>query len=133
MAETSEDKKQIGLTPSGAAAMAILMETDQFATEYDAYKVGIAYAISEGMSPADAPDGGYHTKFNAAGGLDHYGDVRDVIVILLPEATKRPYATAERLAELGVTALANRFQAHADMAEILGSTLAPDADSAADS
>src|SRR5829696_10408053 len=113
------DKKQIGLTAAGNAALAQLMDAKLFASETDAYKVGITYALGKGLSPDDAPDRGYQTKFNAAGGLDVYHEIRDVIAILRPSDADRPYATAERLAELGITALAERVALHENPADIL--------------
>lgn len=131
MAESSGDKKQIGLTPAGSAALEVLMNSENFEAESDAYRLGIAYALANGLSPSEAPPRGYLTKYNAAGGLDSYGDVRDLVTILLPEASDRPYATAEKLAEIGVTALAARLEAHESMADILRSSL-PEEESESD-
>lgn len=124
MASTS-DKKQIGLTLAGSEALAELMEKRLFHSETDAYKCGIAYALGRGLSLGDAPDGGYQTKFNAAGGLDTYQELRDLISVLLPEASERPYAAAEKLAELGITALAARLSAHENLADVLAEFEAP--------
>ncbi len=126
--KVAADKKQIGLTPAGNAALAQLMDAELFATETDAYKVGIAYSLGKGLDPDEAPESGYQTKFNAAGGLDVYQEIRDVIGILRPRDADRPYATAERLAELGVTALAERIAAHESLADILAG-FEPDQDS----
>lgn len=115
----ASDKKQIGLTSAGNAALVRLMEAELFASETDAYRVGIAYALGKRFSPDLAPDGGYQTKFNAAGGLDVYQEIRDVITILRPEDADRPYAAAERLAELGVIALAERVSSHESLSDIL--------------
>lgn len=119
------DKKQIGLTPDGAAALAELMEAGLFSTETDAYRCGIAYALGMGLPPDSAPDGGYQTKFNAAGGLDTYQEIRDLIAVLRPEDADRPYATAEKLAELGITAMAARVAAHESLSDVLAELDAP--------
>jgi len=113
------DKKQIGLSLSGSKSLARLMAEGLFAIEGDAYKFGIAYAIAMGLNPEDAPDSGYATKFNATGGLDREGLVRDMLTVLNIGDIARPYATAERLAELGLTALSRRIEAHESLAEIL--------------
>lgn len=113
------DKKQIGLTLAGSRALARLTAEGLFAIEGDAYKFGIAYAVAMGIDPADAPDSGYGTKFNATGGLDREGLVRDLLSVLNIGDPARPYATAERLAEVGVTALVKRIEAHESLAEIL--------------
>jgi hypothetical protein len=128
MAESVSDKKQIGLTATGSVALDQLMEAELFATETDAYRIGIAYALAKGLDPTGAPDGGYQTKFNAAGGLDTYQEIRDLISILRPQDAGRPYATAERLAELGITALAERTAAHESMADILNEFEASETD-----
>ena len=98
------------MTAAGQAAIQSLMEQKLFDTESDAYKVGIAYAIAAGLKPEKAPSGGYSTKFNAVGGVDNDGRVRDLIGVLGVGERGRPYATAERLAELGVTAIAERLR-----------------------
>jgi hypothetical protein len=116
---TSDDKKQIGLTLAGSKALARLMATGLFAIEGDAYKFGIAYAVAMGIDPDDAPDSGYGTKFNATGGLDREGLVRDLLSVLNIGDATRPYATAERLAEVGLIALVKRIEAHESLAEIL--------------
>lgn len=113
------DKKQIGLTLAGSKALARLMAEGLFAIEGDAYKFGIAYAVAMGIDPEDAPDSGYGTKFNATGGLDREGLVRDLLSVLNVGDPTRPYATAERLAEVGLTALVRRIEAHESLAEIL--------------
>ena len=119
MPEPTSDKKQIGLTPAGGIALDQLMSAGLFASETDAYKVAIAYSLAKGYEPSQAPDGGYQTKFNAAGGLDVYQEIRDLIAILRPQDALHPYATAERLAEIGVTELASRVAAHESVADIL--------------
>ena len=95
MAETVEDKRQIGLTLAGSEALGKLMEEGLFDSESDAYKLAIAYALAKGVHPDAAPSGGYQTKFNAAGGIDIDGQVRDLISVLLPDCSERPYAAAE--------------------------------------
>lgn len=115
----ADDKKQIGLTLAGSKALARLMAEGLFTIEGDAYKFGIAYAVATGIDPDDAPDSGYATKFNATGGLDREGLVRDLLSVLNVGDATRPYATAERLAEVGLTALVKRIEAHESLAEIL--------------
>lgn len=125
------DKKQIGLTAQGSAFLAQIMEAELFSAETDAYRCGIAYALGKGLELDAAPDGGYQTKFNAAGGLDPYQEIRDLVVTLRPDDADRPYATAEKLAELGITEIGSRLSAHESLAEILvdlGPSLDPEVD-----
>lgn len=119
MPEPTSDKKQIGLTAAGSMALEQLMSAELFASETDAYKFAIAYSLAKGYGPDQAPEGGYQTKFNAAGGLDVYQEIRDLIAFLRPGDASHPYATAERLAEVGVTELAARVAAHESMADVL--------------
>lgn len=119
MTEDVSDKKQIGLTPAGSEALGILMGHGLFATESDAYRFGIAYSIANALDVSRAPAGKYETKFNAAGGLDRDGTVRDLLLILGVGDRSRPYATAERLAEIGVAALAKRVAANEGLDKIL--------------
>jgi hypothetical protein len=119
MAQLGEDKRQIGLTSAGQTALEVLMTDGRFAEQTDAYKFGISYAIAAGLDPDEAPTGGYNTKFNAGGGLDIDGVIRDLIDVLAVGDPSRPYATAEKLAELGVTAIARRLEGNESLADIM--------------
>ena len=119
VAQVREDKKQIGLTNTGQQALTILMTDNRFASESDAYKLGIAYAIAIDLTPDDAPEGGYGTKFNAAGGLDIDRVIASLLRVLQIGDPDRPYTAAERLAEAGICALAKRIEDHESLADIL--------------
>lgn len=122
MAKAQEDKQQIGLTPAGNEAIeALAPEGGEglFASQTDAYRFAISYAIAMGLDPADAPPGGYGTKFNALGTLESGSSIRDIIDILGIGDTSRPFATAERLAELGVREIARRLEGNESLADIM--------------
>jgi hypothetical protein len=122
VAKTQEDKQQIGLTPAGDEAIKVLAPDGRdglFASQTDAYRFAISYAIAAGLDPADAPSGGYSTKFNALGTLESGSSIRDLIDILDIGDTNRPFATAEKLAELGVCEIARRLQGNESLAEIM--------------
>lgn len=125
MAKLSE-KKQIGLTAAGNLALEQLMLAGLFATETDAYKVGITYALAKECDPSMAPERGYQTKFNAAGGLDLYGQISELITVLRPADAAHPYATAERLAEIGISEIVSRIESHESLADILEEFVQPD-------
>jgi hypothetical protein len=116
---SDSDKKQVGLTNRGGEALAVLMKTGLFPNESDAYRVGIAYSLAKPLNMNAAPESGYHTKFNAVGGLDTDGRIRQLIEILRPDLSERPYATAEKLAELGIVELARRVNEHDSIPTIL--------------
>jgi hypothetical protein len=115
----ADDKAQIGLTPEGSSALSDLVHRGIFGSEGDGYKVAVAYALAVGMSPDAAPQKGFTTKFNAAGGLDRDGTLREVVTLLAPGGDERPYAVAEKLADLGVKALHARILQNESMADIL--------------
>jgi len=117
--DAAKDKQQIGLTSVGQSAIERLMGTGLFAAEVDAYRCSIAYAVGTGMAPEDAPKGGYETKFNAAGTLDKAGVIRDLIVLLDLGDAGRTYATAEKLAEMGVQEIDRRLSSHESLGQIL--------------
>lgn len=119
MARSHEDKQQIGLTAAGDEALQVLLDNDRFGNQTDAYRFAIAYAIAADLDPADAPQGGYNTKFNALGTLESGSSIRDLIDVLSVGETNRPFATAERLAEVGVRDLARRLASNESLAEIM--------------
>ncbi|GEM_PF-2825024 len=119
MAKGQEDKQQIGLTPTGDEAIQALIADGRFASQADAYRFAISYAIAAGLDPADAPQGGYNTKFNALGTLESGSSIRDLIDILDIGETHRPFATAEKLAELGVREVAGRLEGNESLADIM--------------
>lgn len=119
MTKGQEDKQQIGLTLAGDEAIQVLVADGRFANQTDAYRFAISYAIAAGLDPADAPQGGYNTKFNALGTLENGSRIRDLIDILAIGETHRPFATAEKLAELGVREIARRLKGNESLADIM--------------
>jgi hypothetical protein len=117
----ADDKKQIGLTAAGQSAIEEIMQSGLFATEMDIYRFGIAYAIAVELEIDHAPAGGYLTKFNASGGVDSDDAIRSLLEVLEVGDRARPYATAEKLAELGVTDVARRLRGNEGMADIMSS------------
>jgi hypothetical protein len=114
-----EDKQQVGLTPEGDKALLTVIDDGRFASQTDAYRFAIAYAIAVGLDPSEAPTGGYGTKFNALGTLESGNSIRDLIEILGIGDVSRPFATAEKLAELGVREIAQRLEGNESLADIL--------------
>jgi hypothetical protein len=119
VANAQEDKQQVGLTPTGDDAIDILVSDGRFASQTDAYRFAIAYAIAAGLDPAGAPLGGYVTKFSALGTLESGSRIRDLMEILGIGETRRPFATAEKLAELGVRDIARRLEGNESLADIM--------------
>ncbi|MEV4383428.1 hypothetical protein [Streptosporangium sp. NPDC049644] len=117
-----EDKQQIGLTPDANEAITKIA-TDYFGgSQQDAYRFAISYAIGANLDIADAPQSGYVTKYNALGTLEIGSSLRDLLELLEVGDPSRPFAAAEKLAELGVRDIARRLDGNETMADILSST-----------
>src|SRR4051812_41832460 len=100
MAKAQDDKQQIGLTP-GTNELIKDLAADHFGgIQEDAYRFAITYAIAADLDLAEAPTSGYVTKYNALGTLESGSSLRDLLEILNVGGTSRPFATAEKLAEL---------------------------------
>ena len=125
MAKATDDKQQIGLTPETDEALKELT-IKYFASQTDAYRFAISYAIAAGLDPEDAPQSGYTTKYNALGTLESGSSLRDLLEILEVGDQGRPFATAEKLAELGVRDISRRLEGSESFAEILTSISAND-------
>lgn len=122
MTKSQDDKQQIGLTSVGDEAIQVMVADGRFANQADAYRFAIAFAIAAGLDPAEAPQGGYNTKFNAIGTLESGTRIRDLIDITQIGEPDRPFATCEKLAELGVREIARRLEGSESLADILAST-----------
>lgn len=119
MASEKDDKKQIGLTPEANDAIAKIA-TDHFGgNQQDAYRFAISYAIGAGLNLDDAPAGGYTTKYHAEA-VESGTSLRDLFQILGIGDADRPFATAEKLAELGVRDMARRLDGNETLADLLG-------------
>lgn len=119
MAIDKDDKQQIGLTPEANDAIAKIA-TDHFGgSQQDAYRFAIAYAIGAGLDLDGAPPSGYVTKFNALGTLETGTSIRDLLEILKIGEPGRPFATAEKLAEMGTRDIASRLEGNESLADML--------------
>jgi hypothetical protein len=125
MAKPQEDKQQIGLTPEANEAIADIATKYFGGSQQDAYRLAISYAIAADLNPADAPQSGYVTKYNALGTLESGSSLRDLLEILDIGDAARPFATAERLAELGVRDIARRLEGNESLADVMSSVAEP--------
>lgn len=122
-----DDKQQIGLTPETNDAIAQIAREHFGGSQQDAYRFAISYAIGAGLDLDDAPQGGYVTKFNALGTLETGTSIRDLLEILQIGEASRPFATAEKLAELGVREIARRLEGNETLADLLDEVTEVDA------
>ncbi len=122
MASEKDDKQQIGLTPEANDSIAAIAAEHFGGSQQDAYRFAIAYAIGARLNLDDAPQGGYITKFNALGTLETGTSIRDLLEILQIGDPGRPFATAEKLAELGIRDMARRLAGNETLADLLNQT-----------
>lgn len=97
----SVDKKTIGIAKGNLAALTSLVESGNFASELDAARFAMAYAVRSGV-PAGATEGA-DTKWNV-GSVDPDGSLRSLIEALYPDASE-PYRLAEYFMNEGVKLL----------------------------
>jgi len=120
MANNKDDKQQIGLTPEANEAIAQIAIDHFGGSQQDAYRLAISYAIGADLDLEGAPQGGYVTKYNALGTLETGTSIRDLLEILQIGDPARPFATAEKLAELGVHDIARRLEGNETFADLFG-------------
>jgi hypothetical protein len=104
---TSDNETTVGLTKETHAVLQQLKNEGVFKEMVDGYRLGISLAIAMGNIASE--DIKTTTIWNV-GSLDPDDRIRNVIVELFPEATGRPYAFAERLAEWGVAELGQLYE-----------------------
>lgn len=116
--EAREDKKTLGVTPSGARDLAALWDTGWFGNEIDIFQLAIAVALREGAARKASEMRGVGTKWSTA--IDADGRVRSMVRLLAKGDTNRPYAVAERYAAAGLAYLRRRLvEENAMLAEVL--------------
>ncbi|MGO4359322.1 hypothetical protein [Terrabacter sp. RAF57] len=118
MATEKDDKKQIGLTPEANDAIAAIAAEHFGGNQQDAYRFAISYSIGAGLDLSDAPTGGYTTKYHAEA-VESGTSLRELFLILGIGDPDRPFATAEKLAELGVRDMARRLDGNETLADLL--------------
>ena len=104
----AKDTVTVGLTDGTHRMLRQLKDDGIFNEMRDGYRLGIALAIADGII---APDAIKTRTFLNAGSLDPDNTLRDVITEMYPEASGRPYAYAERLAEAGVAEIGRLHRA----------------------
>jgi hypothetical protein len=105
----TQDKVQIGVTPTAERHLDELMKTDWFQDRQDAYRIAIAVALARRLEPSVAEMVGIRTAYNFSGGVDKDGKLRHVITALNPKEARTPAIFAERLAQAGLSFLHDRL------------------------
>jgi len=97
----SDDKKTIGITRENQASLSNLVDGGYFASEIDAAKFAMAYAIKNDIELRRVP--GADTKWNV-GSVDPDGTLAALIRTLYPN-TNHPYRLLEELVNIGLADL----------------------------
>lgn len=118
----TKEKVTVGVTDAGAQHLAALMDTEWFETEMAVYLLAISTALARNLVVSEKPLAGVKTKFNV-GSLDRDGRLRDLVQLMGPENLSDPYEYAEKLAEVGLEFLKNKF---VDQDLLLSDVLSPD-------
>lgn len=109
------DKKTIGITKANAATLIELERAGRFASELDAAKFAMAFAIRSGVAQGSTE--GAETKWNA-GSVDPDGSVRSLVEALCPDVTE-PYRLVEHLMNEGIAMLKNELSGGADLYDVM--------------
>jgi hypothetical protein len=112
------DKKTIGIAASNASILANIASTGRFASELDAAKFAMAYAIKGGATfgSFDSVD----TKWNV-GSFDPDGSMRALLEALFPDAAE-PYRLAESLMNEGIRRIGETLGHNGDFYEAIFSS-----------
>ena len=97
----SQDRKTIGVTKANAAALNVLILAGEFASELDAAKFAMAFAVQRGVPPGYTE--GADTKWNV-GSVDADGSLPSLLEALYPTADA-PYRQMEHLINEGIRLL----------------------------
>lgn len=118
--EIRSDKTQVALSLEGNDHIEYLTKVfKMFADGQDAYRVAVAVALSRGFEENDlSPVHDKKTKYGI-GTLDDTGALRDLICILRPDLSSRPYASSEWLAEIGLYTIRTELEEGKTLTEIL--------------
>lgn len=111
----ANDKKTVGITKANATALAELVTAGRFASELDAAKFAMAYAVKFGITRGNTE--GAETKWNV-GSIDPDGSVRSLVEALCPEASE-PYRLAEHLMNEGIKMLSAQLGRGADLYDVM--------------
>ncbi len=104
----ARDRVTVGVTPEGATNLELLMLSQWFADEVDAYRTAIAVAISQRLDVSDSTLPGVQTKYNV-GTLDRDGRLANLVRGLVAGPPDRVYEYSERLADAGLRYLKSRL------------------------
>lgn len=124
MTESVDTKDAINLRLSDEAKnrLSWLVDEGYFLDMKDAYRLGVAYSLAHGL--IDAADNSRPHNYLNVGSLDPNGILKDTVVETFGEAEGPPYKVIERLADVGVRAIAEVVERTGGIAAVV----APDSE-----
>lgn len=102
------ERTQVRLSNTAHAILTQMKEDGYIAEMTDGYRLGIALALSMGVTPGDLP--AENRNFIAVSTLDPMGDLASAIRMLVSLEGQGVYGYAERLADFGIKEMQERFQ-----------------------
>lgn len=124
MSETNEgsgrgDRRTLSASNDANTSLDLLTAHGWFADGIEAYRVAIAVALARGLTEEDVPERvNAQTKYNV-GSVDPEGRIRNLIVLMRPQDSSRPYAAAEWLAEAGLSLISRELEDGELLSDIL--------------
>jgi hypothetical protein len=109
------DKKTIGITKANSGTLGAIQVAGKFASELDAAKFSMAFAIKTGTAPGSAD--GAETKWNV-GSVDPDGSLRSLLEGLFPSCAE-PYRFAEYLMNEGIRQLGVAINEGGDLYDMI--------------
>ena len=102
----STERSQVRLSSKGHAILTQMKEDGYLAEMTDGYRLGIALALSMGVTPDDFPS--ENRNFIAVSTLDPTGELAVAILMLVGIEGQSVYSYAERLADWGIKEMHER-------------------------
>lgn len=105
---TASERTQVRLSNKGHSILTQMKEDGHIAEMTDGYRLGIATALSMGVTPEELT--AENRNFIAVSTLDPTGEIAAAIRILVNLEGQSAYGYAERLADWGIKEMHERFK-----------------------
>ena len=118
---TVSERTQVRLSNKSHATLTQMKEDGYLAEMTDGYRLGIALALSMGITPGELP--AENRNFIAVSTLDPTGELATAIRMLVNLEGQGVYGYAERLADCGIKEMQERFKGgFLDVASLMSNT-----------
>jgi hypothetical protein len=105
---TTTERTQVRLSNKAHSILTQMKEDGYIAEMTDGYRLGIALALSMGVTPDELPT--ENRNFIAVSTLDPTGELGSAIRMLVNLEGQSAYGYAERLADWGIKEMQDRFK-----------------------